>query len=645
MANKKTISFVNPNFQQGPKELNAHYLPYSVGVLWEYAKLDPVVADNLEVNHWVWRRDPHEEVLERIKNDSVVGFSTYLWNDSYNNQLAKKLKAINPDCLIVFGGPQPPIEDPDFFDRFPWIDIMVKTEGEHSMQKILHNHISGEDFVGISGLLLNRSGKTVDTGAAVRITDLDDIPSPYLSGLFDDLIAENPDVQFTAIMETNRGCPYACTFCDWGSLTYSKVKKFDIDRVYAELEWIGKNSIDFVSITDANFGMFIDRDLDIAKKIVEVQKKYLNPKGYTISWAKNQRAEVLEIVKTLMFEGGSTSGLNLSVQTMDDNVLEIIKRKNLAMNKVEEIFDECEINNIPLYTELILGLPGETPETWRNNFYKLYEANNHTGITVYQAQLLENAEMNLTQKALYNIEGVPVYDYLVGSYNEDELKESIEVVASTLDLPKHEMLNALVFSWFQITFHINGLTTFISRFMRKYLNEQYSDFYDNLLDFIKQDEWIASEINRIEHYFNNWLTDGMINHPPIQGMEIHGWNLIHSSTIQLHSVGKTAHVCDVIEEFVRQRYTDQVPQDLLDDLLKYQRLYTIDSQNLSDYPKMLDTRHDIMGYLQNTTQDINTPASYRFEFPENQSMSMEMFCEKIFFDRRKNFGKAWIYRQ
>ena len=98
---KKTISFVNPNFQQGPKELNAHYLPYSVGVLWEYAKLDRIVESSLEVNHWVWRRDPHEEVLERIKDDSVVGFSTYLWNDKYNNELARKLREINPDCLII----------------------------------------------------------------------------------------------------------------------------------------------------------------------------------------------------------------------------------------------------------------------------------------------------------------------------------------------------------------------------------------------------------------------------------------------------------------------------------------------------------------------------------------------------------------
>ena len=111
-------------------------------------------------------------------------------------------------------------------------------------------------------------------------------------------------------------------------------------------------------------------------------------------------------------------GLNLSVQSMDDDVLAIIKRKNLEMNKIEQVFELCEEHNIPLYTELILGLPGETMKSWKNNFYALYRSGNHTGITVYQAQLLENAEMNLTQKKMYKMEGRIVYDYLVGTYNE-----------------------------------------------------------------------------------------------------------------------------------------------------------------------------------------------------------------------------------
>ena len=114
-------------------------------------------------------------------------------------------------------------------------------------------------------------------------------------------------------------------------------------------------------------------DMLIADKLIETQKTYGNPKAYTIAWAKNQKQEVVEIVRKLIYEGGSKIGLNLSVQTMDDNVLDIIKRKNLEMNKIEEVFKMCEENNSPVYSELIVGLPGETLESWKENFFKLYK--------------------------------------------------------------------------------------------------------------------------------------------------------------------------------------------------------------------------------------------------------------------------------
>ena len=67
--------------------------------------------------------------------------------------------------------------------------------------------------------------------------DLDVLPSPHLTGVFDHIVKNNSNYKFHMTLETNRGCPYQCTFCDWGSLTYNKIKKFDIDRVFAEIEW------------------------------------------------------------------------------------------------------------------------------------------------------------------------------------------------------------------------------------------------------------------------------------------------------------------------------------------------------------------------------------------------------------------------
>jgi radical SAM superfamily enzyme YgiQ (UPF0313 family) len=636
--NKTKVSFVNPNFQQGPKEFNAYYLPYSPAILWSYAQQFASVSDYYQLGDFIWRRDTIEDAVEMLKDSGVVGFSTYVWNRSYNNVLARELKKANPDILIVFGGPEPPIEKPKFFEMFPYIDICVKQEGEISFKRILEEQASSRDFLKIPGLLVNQSGDTVDTGQSERINELDIIPSPYLIGLFDDLLVKYPDVRWNATLETNRGCPYACTFCDWGSLTYNKVKKFELERVFAELEWIGKNKCDFVSITDANFGIFPERDDLIADKLIAVQREYDNPKAYTISWAKNQKREIVEIVKKLIYEGGAKIGLNLSVQTMDENVLDIIKRKNLDTNKIEEVFELCEENNIPLYTELILGLPGETLETWKSNFYKLYRAGNHTGITIYQAQLLENAEMNLLQRRLYKISGRVVYDYLVGTYNENELKEGVEVVISTKDLPAEKMLAAQVFSWFMNTFHINGLTNYLSRFMYRHKGIDYEEFYENLFEHIKQDKWLASEIHRIEEHYSNWSEHGRIDHTPIQGIEIHGWNLVHSTIINLHSEGKAHHVYAIIKDFMK-RY--ELDESLLTELIEFQQNFLIVHSDIAKYPKQLKFNHDFLGYIQTDTS-LNIPTAYSFDFPEDKNMSLQQFCEQIFFARRRNFGKAWI---
>ena len=638
----KKVSFVNPNFQQGPKEYNAYYLPYSPGIVWSYVNQFDSINQHYKLGEFIWRRDPIEEAVATLADSDVVGFSTYIWNRQYNHVLGRELKLSNPDIFIFAGGPEPPVTDPDFFEKFPYIDVIVVQEGERSARAILDELKNDKpDFTHIPGLLINVDGKTVKTGEPERIQELDEIPSPYLTDVFKDLMEKHPEVRWNVTLETNRGCPYACTFCDWGSLTYNKVKKFCLNRVYDELEWVGKNGCDFISLADANFGMFPERDMSIADKLIAVQKEYDNPKAYTIAWAKNQKQEVVDIVKKLIYEGGSKMGLNLSVQSMDDDVLDIIKRKNLEQHKIEQVFELCEEHNIPLYTELILGLPGETLRSWKNNFYALYRAGNHTGVTVYQAQLLENAEMNLTQKKMFKLEGRIVYDYLVGTYNEHEVKEGIEVITSTRDLPRDQMIEAQLFSWFMNTFHINGMTNYISRVLEKKHDIQYEDFYDNLLEFIKEDPWLNDEMNRIKDHYFNWTENGKIDHEPIQGMEIHGWNLIHSTVINLQGESKHKQVFDMIERFVKERYGDLLSHELFQDLMLFQRKFLINFEDKADYPMNIQFEHDISGYLQDHCE-LETHAEYEFDFPEDKEQSLERFCEQIFFARRRNFGKAWL---
>ena len=636
------ISLVQPNFQQGPKEFNAHYLPYSVGVLWAYVNQFESIKSNYQLEDLVWRRDNIDETVSKLSKCDIVGFSTYVWNKNYNYALARRLKEINPDCLIFFGGPEMPITKKNIFEKLPFVDVVIKSEGEIILRQLLDAITNNTSWEDIRGLVINCNGVAVDTGDGDRISSLEDMPSPYLTGVFDKIMAEVTDVEWNATIETNRGCPYACTFCDWGSLTYNKVKKFNLEKVFAELEWIGQKGCGFVTITDANFGMFVERDNAIADKLIEVQEKYGCPNSFSMSWAKDQKPEVFDIVFKLIKNPKFNQGLTVSVQSMDLDVLENIKRKNLAQHKIENIFALCDKNNVPVYTEIILGLPGETKDTWREGFYKIYRAGNHTGINILHAQMLENAEMNLLQKKLYGITSVPVYDYMSGSYNYNELQECVEVVTGTKDMPAEEMLDSQTFSWFMQTFHINGLTTYISRFLHKNAGIDYSVFYDKLWNYLQNDSWFIKERDELRHYYRNWMTDGKINHPNISNIEVHGWNIIHRTTLNMHLDRKYNYVFDLIEKFVISEFS--LNANCLTQLLQFQRNYVINYDNIEQFPYAVQFDYDFLGYILDNTPLENT-VRYKFEFHESKDISVDRFLENIYFGRKRNFGKALITKE
>ena len=638
----KLISLVQPNFQQGPKEYNAHYLPYSAGVLWAYVNQFDSVKSNYQLEDLIWRRDNIEDTVDKLSRCDIVGFSTYVWNKNYNYTLARKVKERNPECIILFGGPEMPITKKDIFKKLPFVDVVIKSEGELILRQLLDAISDNTSWFDIKGLLVNKDGVAVDTGNGARISDLEDLPSPYLTGVFDKIMSEVTDVEWNATVETNRGCPYACTFCDWGSLTYNKVKKFGLEKVFAELEWIGQNKCGFVTITDANFGMFVERDNAIADKLIEVQEKYGCPNSFSMSWAKDQKPEVFNIVFKLIKNPKFNQGLTVSVQSMDLDVLENIKRKNLEQHKIENIFALCDKNNVPVYTEIILGLPGETVASWKEGFYKIFRAGNHTGTNILQAQMLENAEMNLLQEKLFKITSVPVYDYMSGSYNYNELEECVSVVTSTKDMSMEEMLDSQIFSWFMQTFHINGLTTYISRFLHKNAGVDYSEFYDKLWQYLIEDLWFVAEQDAVRMYYQNWMTVGKINHPNISNIEIHGWNIIHRTTLHMHKDRRYEYVFDLIERFVTNEF--ELESNCLNQLLLFQKNYVINYDDISKFPYTVELDYDFLGYILDDTE-LETNVKYNFEFHESKDISLDRFLENIYFGRKRNFGKTLITKE
>jgi hypothetical protein len=642
---KKKISLVQVNFQQGPKDLHSFYLPYSVGCLWAYANSFDSIQQNYQLDQVLWRRDPLATMVQQLQHSDVVGFSTYVWNRNYNYELARLVKQANPNCFIMFGGPEPAVADPAVFEKHPYIDAIIVREGEITFKNLLDNLDQTET---VPGIVFNKNGVAVDTGPAARIEDIAILPSPYLTGFFDKIVADNPQVlEWAATLETNRGCPYACTFCDWGSLTYNKVKKLELDRIFAEIEWMGKNRIGWMSITDANFGMFIERDNMILDKFLEVQNRTGYPISFTANYAKNQKAEVLDMItKIIRSSKNHIGGHKVSIQSLHEPVLDIIKRKNLKLDDCAKIFALAEERGIPIGTEMIMGLPGESKQTWRENIWKLFKMGLHNNIEMYICQLLENSEMNLVQREVYDIKTVKVVDYMNISSGQthNEIEENIEVVASTSSMSFDDTIDSAVFNWFITTFHFYGFSNFLSRYLYKSQGVEYEDFYHTLHQFMCQDEYFAQQRQIFKEIVVQWFSQGKIDDDHnIQGFHINGLNMFEITVMDIHTKEHKIHEWfDLIYNYIAETYS--IEAHTLEDLFKLQTNTPVLYSQLNQYPKIINFDSNVYEYI-TSNKDVPfqaTPSTLHFEFPEKGIDSLDKFVESLYYRRLRHFGTTWI---
>lgn len=631
---KKIISFVQPNFQVGPTSANAWYLPYSVGCLWAYAKQFESITDRWELGEFIFRRDDPAEVAEQIAHHDMVAFSLYIWNKNWSKHLAREIKKRNPNCVLVFGGPEVPVTRDYIYKEWPWFSLAVKQEGEKTFASILENFDTG--FDNIAGLVINKDGMPVDTGDSIRINDLDELPSPALTGVYDKLIADNPGVSWAGTIETNRGCPYACTFCDWGSLTYNKVKKFSMDRLKQEIEYYASIKCGSMYIADANFGMFPERDSQIADWIIDAVSRHGYPKVFNMTWAKNKKEEVVGIIKKWTEAGVLAPGLTISVQSLDPVVLKNIKRQNMEMSKIEMMCDVCNRQGVPMNTEMILGLPGETLESWKNNFWRVFDAGNHNGIDVYQAQILENAEMNLTQRSIFKLESVNIRDFFRNSH-ASEIEEGLDVVISTSTLPPEKMLDAMSFSWYMATTHITGLTTWFARFIKAYKGVSFEKFYTDLHAYLMTNEWFVAEQANVRQAYNNWRVNGQINYPDVGGFKLTGETVLYKTRLQLSLDDRMNWFVDLVAKHVLDHY--ELAPKLWEDLVALQKASILDFRKLKEYPVQHKFDHNIVDFVMDGVT-LEQPTTLEFEYnpAESRDIDMSTFLQLLWYGRRRQFN-------
>ncbi|MFU8765383.1 MAG: B12-binding domain-containing radical SAM protein [Haliea sp.] len=310
---------------------------------------------------------PVANIFRQLTSESraVCLFSSYVWNHELNLDVARKIRQRCPHALLIFGGPHVPKYERDthrFLEENPFIDVAVLGEGEAACAELLQ--VLGGHFTDRTGLsdvhgIAYRDGSGIHrTPARQRIRGLNQLPSPYLTGEFEPWLRDFP----LTVLETNRGCPFGCTYCDWGSATLEQVTKFDLDRVVAEIDYLTRHRSETIFIADANFGM-LEQDVAVARALVAARERHGYPLRLFTNFAKNGGRRLMETIKILHAGGLLPTGI-IALQTTDPSVLAAIRRDNIKTSSFEEMMSFFHREKIPMASDLMIGLPGQTPASF-----------------------------------------------------------------------------------------------------------------------------------------------------------------------------------------------------------------------------------------------------------------------------------------
>jgi radical SAM superfamily enzyme YgiQ (UPF0313 family) len=308
----------------------------------------------------------------------LVGFSIYVWSTPCLVAIAREIKRRRPGCTIVFGGPSARsalFELEPFRRAGSYLDAIVEGDGEDIFREIAAlPDLSGTALQSVRGVTLPANSGWMRTERRAIPTDLDDLRSPF--GL--DLMPAGA----VAYLETYRGCPLSCRFCEWGAS--DKVKAtFSADYIARELRAFERMRAPAVFLLDAGLNLNIRafRNLREANRRTGFLKQSLFWAEIYPSIVRDEHIEFLQEI--------GPAYLGVGMQSMDQAVLKLHQRPSDSPRFEHAVRQLAAVTNIEL--QIIFGLPGDTPEGFRRTLD--YALSLPAAVRAYHCLVLPDALM------------------------------------------------------------------------------------------------------------------------------------------------------------------------------------------------------------------------------------------------------------
>lgn len=360
-----------------------------------------------EIEPWMeqqWQQQCLPRAQQAISEglQPVIGFSVYTWNAAEFIDLIRRIRQSCPGIWIIVGGPH--VQQVEDYLMVDPIDAVVIGEGEFTFVEWLDT-AHQQSWHHINGLAFVEDGAIVKNPSRARTLDLSVFPSAL------DVIPLNgPDgkpLYESVAYETSRGCPFKCSFCEWGTgMLGTKIYQFPLERIRSDWEKIIGSGIANIWLADSNFGA-LKEDIEKTRIVCELKDRTGLPSTFATSWSKKHNPRVQEIV-LMLNQHGLLPHYQLALQTLTPLALELSNRKNMAANEYEPIAKAMAEAGVPIAAELIWGLPGDNLADFERNLDKLIAT--FPNVNIFTYNLLPGTEF-YDRRLEYKIETVPVAGY------------------------------------------------------------------------------------------------------------------------------------------------------------------------------------------------------------------------------------------